>query len=216
MKTIGTIAVSLVLFGLVALALWRWPINGIGTFPWIASMFAINIIRAPFAKRNAANVVVEKKAVTTERALLALVALGASFIPLIHLATGLLAFANYQLPLWTVIAGALMLLPGLWLFWRSHADLGQNWSVTTELHEEQTLVTQGIYRRIRHPMYSAIWLLFLAQPLLVQNWIAGFAGPVAFGVMYFVRVPYEEAMMREKFGADYQAYMQRSGRLVPW
>lgn len=215
MQKLGTVFGWLVFFCLIALALWRWQINGIGTFPWIASIFAINIIRAPFAKRNAANAIVQKKAVTTERALLALVALGATFIPVIHLATGVLSFANYELPLWAIVAGALMLLPGLWLFWRSHADLGRNWSVTTELHEEQTLVTEGVYSRIRHPMYSAIWLLFLAQPLLVQNWIAGFAGPIAFGIMYFVRVPYEEAMMREKFGKLYEDYSARSGRLWP-
>ena len=38
------------------------------------------------------------------------------------------------------------------------------------------LVTNGIYRRIRHPMYSAFWLWAIAQALLLPNWIAGPAG----------------------------------------
>ena len=53
------------------------------------------------------------------------------------------------------------------------------------------------------------------QPLLDHNWIAGFSAPIAFGIMYVIRVPYEEAMMRQKFGSAYDEYCERSGRLVP-
>lgn len=215
MKMLGKAALWMVFMGCVAAAVWRWEANGYGTFPWIASLFAIQIIRSPYAKRNAGNTVVDKREITTERVLLALVAIGASFAPLMHLAAGSLAFANYELPVWAVVVGALLLVPGLWLFWRSHADLRRNWSATTEIHDEQTLMTQGVYRSIRHPMYSAIWLLFLAQPLLVHNWIVGFSGPIAFAIMYFIRVPYEEAMMQERFGDCYDEYVSKSSRLWP-
>ena len=94
-------------------------------------------------------------------------------------------------------------------------DLGLNWSVTTELRAQHDLVTSGVYERIRHPMYAAIWLIFLVQPLFIHNWIAGLSGPLAFAVMYFVRVPYEETMMRERFGEAYDAYCKCSGRLFP-
>jgi protein-S-isoprenylcysteine O-methyltransferase Ste14 len=50
------------------------------------------------------------------------------------------------------------LVIGLWLFYRSHADLGTNWSITLEIREQHRLITQGVYRRIRHPMYSALGL----------------------------------------------------------
>ena len=45
-------------------------------------------------------------------------------LPLIHLTTGLLAPADYLLPDWATAAGAALQIPVLWLFWRSHADLG--------------------------------------------------------------------------------------------
>ncbi|MEM1052055.1 MAG: protein-S-isoprenylcysteine O-methyltransferase [Pseudomonadota bacterium] len=215
MKKLGTIVGWLIFFTLVALSIWRWEINGYGMFVWIAMAIGMSIIRAPHTKKNAQNTVVSQTAASQEKVLLALVGLGGTFIPIIHLATGFLSFANYQLPAWSAAVGAALIIPGLYLFWRSHADLGRNWSVTTEIHNEQTLITNGIYSRIRHPMYSAIWLGFLAQPLLIHNWIAGFGGPVAFAIMYFMRVPYEEAMMKEKFGTEYEAYMQRSGRLFP-
>ncbi len=68
----------------------------------------------------------------------------------------LLAFAaRAQPPACTVLGGVAMAV-GLWLFWRSHADLGESWSVTLELNADHRLVTRGVYRLVRHPMYSAI------------------------------------------------------------
>lgn len=104
---------------------------------------------------------------------------------------------------------------GLWLFWRSHADLGDSWSDTLALHEDHALVTEGVYRHLRHPMYSASWLLMVAQALLLSNWIAGFGGIVTFGALYVLRVSKEERMMQERFGEQYQRYRATTGRVIP-
>ena len=96
-----------------------------------------------------------------------------------------------------------------------HADLGQNWSVTLELRKGHQLVKQGVYRSVRHPMYSSIWLWCLAQGLPSGNWLAGWYGFVAFALMYFVRTPREEQMMCESFGEEYRNYMRQTGRLFP-
>ena len=93
--------------------------------------------------------------------------------------------------------------------------LGRNWSVSLELREQHVLVTQGVYRHVRHPMYTAFWLWAVAQALLLPNWIAGFAGLVGFGILFFGRVAREEQLMLEKFGDEYSAYMLRTSRLVP-
>ena len=103
----------------------------------------------------------------------------------------------------------------LWLFWRSHTDLGRNWSVSLEIREGHGLVTGGVYRRVRHPMYTSSWMGALAQAMMLENWLAGLAVLPAFAAMYFIRLPREEAMMRERFGAEYDDYMKRTGRLVP-
>lgn len=104
----------------------------------------------------------------------------------------------------------------LWLFWRSHCDLGKNWSPTLEVREGYTLVSNGVYQTIRHLMYTSVWLLCVAQGLLLPNWIAGFAGLVSFGIMYVLRIGNEEQMMLEQFGNEYQVYMQQAKRLVPY
>lgn len=136
-------------------------------------------------------------------------------LSLIYIFTNWLAFADYDLPSWLGVVGILLLLPALWLFWRSHVDLGRNWSPTLQIIEQHTLVTNGVYRTIRHPMYASQWLFVLAQILLLQNRIAGPANLLLFIPFYFLRVPQEEQMMIQQFGAAYQTYMARTGRVVP-
>ena len=94
-------------------------------------------------------------------------------------------------------------------------DLGQNWSPTLQIREGHSLITNGLYRYIRHPMYASQWLWVIAQPLLLHNWIAGVGGVLAFLPLYFVRVPQEEQMMIEQFGEAYRAYRQRTGQILP-
>ncbi len=103
----------------------------------------------------------------------------------------------------------------LWLFWRSHADLGPNWSVTLELRKGHQLVQRGVYRSIRHPMYASIWLFSMGQGLLLDNWLAGWSALASFAPLYFVRTPREEQMMCEFFGQEYRDYMRQTGRLLP-
>ena len=171
------------------------------------------VIRSPY--RDSA-----KKAQTDceEKLLLTLFTIGGLLLPLVYVFTDWLAFADY--PVWlssleVIGIGIVIMLAGLWVFWRSHHDLGHNWSPTLEIHQQHALVTQGIYRQIRHPMYSAGWLMMIAQVFLLSNWIAGWGGMITFGLMYFLRVAKEEHMMLEEFGEPYQHYMSQTGRVIP-
>jgi protein-S-isoprenylcysteine O-methyltransferase Ste14 len=103
----------------------------------------------------------------------------------------------------------------LWLFRRSHRDLGRNWSVSLELREGHRLVTGGVYAHVRHPMYASFFLWGIMQALLVANWFAGLAGLFAVTLLYAMRTGREEAMMRSAFGAEYEAYAARTRRLLP-
>jgi protein-S-isoprenylcysteine O-methyltransferase Ste14 len=77
------------------------------------------------------------------------------------------------------------------------------------------VIKQGVYGSIRHPVYAAISLFSLAQGLLLENWIAGWAALVSFSILVLVRMPREEAMMSEFFGQEYRRYIQQTGRLLP-
>ena len=80
-------------------------------------------------------------------------------------------------------------------FHLTHRALGRNWSVTLEVRESHKLVTDGVYRHVRHPMYTAFWLWAVSQALLLPNWVAGFSGVVGFGTLYLFRVDHEERLM---------------------
>lgn len=200
---------------LLGLALFNWPSHGWGALVWLGAAFVQTIIRMPHARRNAQNTVTQDRKDLQERILLAAMFLGMLFLPLAHIATGVFAFADYALPDWATAIGAALQIPFLWLFWRSHTDLGRNWSVTLEVRDDHNLVTNGVYARVRHPMYTAIWIAALAQPLLIHNWIAGVFVIPAFAAMCLLRIPREEAMMRELFGGEYDSYTGQTGRLIP-
>ncbi|WP_298670721.1 protein-S-isoprenylcysteine O-methyltransferase [uncultured Sphingomonas sp.] len=215
MTSLPAVATMLLGIALLVLAALRWRENGWGSLVWLLVMVAMFVIRTPHSLRNRANVVVDARKDGMEIALLAGMFLAMMVLPLLYLALGLFRFADYDMPEWATWIGALAQIPYLWLFWRSHADLGRNWSPGLEVREDHALVTNGVYGCIRNSMYAAIWISALAQPLLIHNWIAGFLVVPAFAAMWFIRVPNEEAMMRARFGAAWDAYCARAGRLFP-
>jgi protein-S-isoprenylcysteine O-methyltransferase Ste14 len=154
--------------------------------------------------------------VDTQERILMFVVIGTSFLlPLLYLFTPWLGFAEYRLPEWAPWCGTAVMIGALWLFWRSHADLGQNWSLSLEVRKDHRLITHGVYRSVRHPMYAAIFLWSIAQGLLLQNWLAGWSSFATFTIMYILRTHREEKMMCDFFGQEYRDYMEQTGRLFP-
>lgn len=172
-------------------------------------------VRWQHLRRNRRIPVIAHRRGRQEAVLLAVAFAGMLAVPLLHLLTPLFAFADYPPVPGQVWAGWVVLVPALWLFRRSHADLGTNWSPTLEVRAGHTLVTRGVYRRVRHPMYAALWLCGAAQALLLPNAVAGPAFLLSFLPMYRLRVPREEALMLAAFGGEYRAYTARTGRIVP-
>jgi protein-S-isoprenylcysteine O-methyltransferase Ste14 len=173
------------------------------------------VIRAPYIKTHHRIPVRTQRNTRTDTSLFLAVGLGGFGVPLVYVFTPFFSFADYAIPLWTGATGVVVLIAGNWLFWKSHKDLGANWSPTLQLRENHRLVTAGIYRSIRHPMYSSLWLLVIAQAMILPNYVAGFSGLLPFALLYFLRVDQEEKMMAEAFGMEYENYRQTTGRLVP-
>ena len=173
------------------------------------------VIRAPLNKKRKQEKMSERRVTNQEMTILGLLSLGGFFIPIIYAATNWLDFANYNLPDWAGWLGVVLIAGALYIFWRAHADLGLNWSPTLEIREKHELVTRGIYGVIRHPMYASQWLLAIAQPLLLQNWIAGFLNLLVFIPFYIFRVKAEEQLMMERFSDQYRTYMQKVGAVFP-
>lgn len=188
--------------------------------PWSEYVFLVAfvayvVIRGIFIERTKQNEITLRRVDGLERGVMLLVFVGNLLVPVLYLLTPWLAFADYHLPPAATWPGTLLIAFALWLFWRSHADLGLNWSVTLEVRQGHQLVDQGVYRLIRHPMYTAILLFGIAQGLQLHNWFAGWLALATFVVLIAIRTPREEQMMRETFDEKYIQYSQRTGRFLP-
>ncbi|MEZ5789296.1 MAG: protein-S-isoprenylcysteine O-methyltransferase [Nitratireductor sp.] len=151
----------------------------------------------------------------SERLAMVLSSLGLGVIPAIWVFTGQPSALDHATNPVLVIIGLVIFLASLRLFRITHKALGAMWSHSLDLRENHKLVTQGIYERVRHPMYSAFWLWAVAQPFLLSNWIAGLSGSLGFGALFFMRLGQEERMMEERFGQDYRDYCARTKRIIP-
>ena len=178
--------------------------NGILKTLYFLGVLAETAIRLPHERRRRQTRIAVDHLDVSERTLVGLVFVGMFFIPAIYALTPWLDRVDYRLPQKAEVraggVGTVILAVAVWLFWRSHVDLGHNWSPSLQLREGHTLVTKGVYHSIRHPMYASMWLWGIAQALLLQNWISGWASLMLFLSLYLLRVSREEQMMLEHFG----------------
>jgi protein-S-isoprenylcysteine O-methyltransferase Ste14 len=181
----------------------------------IGDMIFLFVIYGPSARRFRKAGAARSQSRPLDIALDMVVFLAWHVLPWIYIFSTWLDFADYSLPAWAGWIGAAVFAGALMLLWKAYHDLGQNWSPKIDIIEGQVLVTQGISGKIRHPIYAGLWLWAVALPLLLQNWIAGFAFPISFLILYLVRMPREEKMLRDQFGQEYLDYMEETGRIFP-
>ena len=107
----------------------------------------------------------------------------------------------------------LALIAGLVVVWMFRT-LGRNLTDTVVTRKQHTLVTNGPYRWVRHPLYTLAALLGIASSLAAANWFFIVAGGLVF-LLLAIRTRKEEENLLARFGDDYRTYMQRTGRFVP-
>jgi protein-S-isoprenylcysteine O-methyltransferase Ste14 len=149
-----------------------------------------------------------------EKWLFWLFGLGFLFLPL-YFATPWIDFASIPWPTGLRWSGGLISGLGIGLFGWAHQALGQNWTAVLALSRKHELIQGGPYRYVRHPMYSAFFILGIGFLLLSANWLVGVVYLGTLEAMYAVRVSQEEKMMLDRFGGAYREYMNKTGRLFP-
>jgi len=111
--------------------------------------------------------------------------------------------------------GVLLLAAGIYLLASAHYHLGRSFHSLVVSKQDHQLVTSGPYRWIRHPIYTAYLMNYIAGGLIASNLVLTFVPVIFFGMMIINRIPREEALMREEFGQDYIDLEKRTGRLLP-
>jgi protein-S-isoprenylcysteine O-methyltransferase Ste14 len=136
-------------------------------------------------------------------------------MPLAYILFDAPAFASYRWFPPFVVVGTLVFAAAIWMIYRAHLDLGRSFSTTLVIRPQHELVTSGIYRYIRHPIYAAFMLWALAQAILLPNWFVGIGAPIVLVTLLSIRVPREEQMMIDAFGESYRTYMKTTARFIP-
>lgn len=180
---------------------------------FIELLIAIFIRKSFERKYIELDIEIQKKS-TIDLILLVLIGIG-MIVPIVYVFSSWFDFANYTLPNWIGFIGVFLFAIAIWLIWKSHNDLGRNWTPTVALRSEPKLITWGVYKSIRHPMYSAHLIWAIAQILILHNWIAGFSFLIVQVPFYVIRIKKEEEMMIDHFGETYIAYMKKTDRLIP-
>jgi len=125
-----------------------------------------------------------------------------------------MAWSSVLLPVWLRWTGVgLALIAALVVVWMFRT-LGRNLTDTVVTRKQHTLVTNGPYRWVRHPLYTLAVLLGVANSLAAANWFFVAAGCLVF-LLLAIRTRKEEENLLARFGDDYRNYMQRTGRFVP-
>jgi protein-S-isoprenylcysteine O-methyltransferase Ste14 len=112
---------------------------------------------------------------------------------------------------WFGAAMGIVCVAGIYWLFRS---IGTGITPVSATRTDHQLVTNGIYRWVRHPLYTIGSSLFVSFGMLADNWFIMLLGVLAFVVMA-IRTPQEEAKLIQKFGNAYREYMKRTGRFLP-
>jgi protein-S-isoprenylcysteine O-methyltransferase Ste14 len=111
--------------------------------------------------------------------------------------------------------GLALAIAGTGLRARSIAELGRFFTFELGLRSDHALVERGPYRWLMHPAYSGTLLLEAGMVIAFGAWLVGL--PLVAGAVIFLlrRMRDEEAALRARFGASFEAYAASRWRLVP-
>ena len=125
-----------------------------------------------------------------------------------------MAWSATPLPAWLRWTGVGLCATGSGLLIWTFQRLGKNLTDTVVTRREHTLVMDGPYRWVRHPLYDSGALFILGSSLLAANWFLFVLGVVIIGLL-LIRTCTEEAKLLARFGDKDKVYMERTGRFVP-
>ena len=132
----------------------------------------------------------------------------------------IISFGNLRAPLFSLtspmnVAGVMLFLTGLTIRVSAAATLNKSYSPTLEVRDDHRLVKHGLYKYIRHPIYTGLFLGVLAVPVYASS-LLGFLIALMSIPLVIYRMGVEEKMLSEEYGDEYLEYMKATWRLIPY
>jgi protein-S-isoprenylcysteine O-methyltransferase Ste14 len=103
----------------------------------------------------------------------------------------------------------------VWLVNAAARRLGKQWALTARVVEGHTLIKDGVYRFVRHPIYTGMFGMLLATGLATAQWVPLLVASVLFVAGTLIRVRIEERLLREAFGSEFDNYVRNVPALIP-
>ena len=113
------------------------------------------------------------------------------------------------------VAGALLFFIGLAIRVNAAATLNRSYSATLEIRDDHRLVKHGLYKYIRHQIYTGLFLGVLAVPVYASSPLGFLIALMAIPLVIY-RMGVEEKMLSEEYGDEYLEYMKATRRLIPY
>jgi protein-S-isoprenylcysteine O-methyltransferase Ste14 len=117
-----------------------------------------------------------------------------------------------------ILLAALAMTSSLVAAWMTLAAirvLGKQWSLTARVIENHELITEGPYRIVRHPIYTALLAMVIATGLAQSYWWGLLTAIMIYLAGTLIRIRSEERLLRETFGARYEDFARRIPALIP-
>jgi protein-S-isoprenylcysteine O-methyltransferase Ste14 len=102
------------------------------------------------------------------------------------------------------------------ILFSSRVQLGRFGDGRVDIKDQHELLTDGIYKHIRHPLYSGGLLGKIATGLAFRSYLATFLMLIVYFLVFRSRIEIEERTLTAEFGGAYTSYVERTKRLLPY
>ncbi len=120
---------------------------------------------------------------------------------------------DWTVPGWLAVGAAIVANAGGAVLILSAINLGRSLTAMPTPAERGTLKTTGLYRIVRHPLYTGLLALVLGRAITSGSLAKAGLGTVLFALLV-AKARWEEQMLARRY-ADYGAYAARTPRFLP-
>jgi protein-S-isoprenylcysteine O-methyltransferase Ste14 len=121
---------------------------------------------------------------------------------------------RHRLSAWNIV-GLCLFIVGLSIAIVAAFTLKRCYSSTLVTREDHQLITHGVYRFARHPLYFGVLIAIMGAPVYAPS-LSGFLILSLLIPIFLFRIKREEEMLTECFGDEYRAYRRSTKKLIPF
>jgi len=126
----------------------------------------------------------------------------------------MLDYNNLYVRVPLIIVSLVVMVFGAYMNVSGRLSLGKNWSDHIKIYRDQTLVTEGMYRYVRHPLYASLIWMFIAGSIIFMNPLSLAMALLIFLPFMYYRAKQEEVLLQKTF-KDYDDYRKKTGMFFP-